>query len=70
MNDTVVETYGIGRLYIRAFRNLLEELRFLGEDISWHEGKGWTYKEFLVRCSPELHRAIVETLRKHLAEVA
>ena len=70
MTASVVENYEIGRLYVGQFRDLLEDAKFKGHDITYREGSGWLSKNFSVRCSPATHQAIIKVLKQAALEDA
>lgn len=50
-------TFTAGRLYRRAFRHALEQMKFLGHQIEWIEQKRFTDSSFVVKGSESGVRA-------------
>jgi hypothetical protein len=47
----------VGRLLCGELRNMLEESKFLGHPVEWHEGRGLIERDWIIRGSPDvLHR--------------
>ncbi|AGG57845.1 hypothetical protein VPBG_00073 [Vibrio phage helene 12B3] len=57
-----------GLLIRRQIRNALDELIFRGEDISYHENKGWIDSTFTIKGNKHVVYTTIEVLNEHFGE--
>lgn len=57
-NAAQVYPVEIGLGLFGQFRSYLEGLRFAGVAVTWHEGRGWIAREFLLKCTPDVYQRI------------
>lgn len=65
---TAIATYEIGLLYWWAFRDFLDQAKFLGYNISYRESSGWFFRTFTIRGPEADLRKIVDVLKQYEAD--
>ena len=65
MSKQTTTHFVAGLLIRRQVRNALDSLIFRGEEITYHENKGWIDSTFTLKGDKAVVRAVVKTLYQH-----
>ncbi|AUR91520.1 hypothetical protein NVP1161O_078 [Vibrio phage 1.161.O._10N.261.48.C5] len=65
MSKEYTTEFVAGLLIRRQIRNALDCLIFRGEDITYHENRGWIDSTFTLKGNRTIVRAVFNTLQQH-----